>query len=47
MTNDVYDVVIRGGTVVTEDGVQLADVAVTSGRIAALLTPGTETAEGF
>lgn len=44
MTNDVYDVVIRGGTVVTEDGVQLADVAVTSGRIAALLTPGTETA---
>ena len=44
MTNDVYDVVIRGGTVVTEDGVQLADVAVTSGRIAALLKPGTETA---
>ena len=44
MTNDVYDVVIRGGTVVTEDGVQLADVVVTSGRIAALLTPGTETA---
>ena len=44
MTNAVYDVVIRGGTVVTEDGVQLADVAVTSGRIAALLKPGTETA---
>jgi len=44
MTKNVYDVVIRGGTVVTEDGVQLADVAVASGRIAALLTPGTETA---
>lgn len=37
-----YDLIVRGGTVVSESGRTVADVAVADGRIAALLAPGTE-----
>ena len=37
-----YDLIVRGGTVVTQQGAPSAlDIAVTGGRIAALLAPGT------
>ena len=35
-----FDLIVRGGTVVTETGVALADVAITAGKIAAIATPG-------
>jgi len=35
-----YDLIIRGGTVATPNGVAPADVAVTGGRIAAISAPG-------
>ncbi|MEZ4595535.1 MAG: hypothetical protein R3C32_01165 [Chloroflexota bacterium] len=38
----VFDVVIRGGTVVSPEGRVQADVAVADGRVAALVAPGTE-----
>lgn len=36
------DAVVRGGTLVTEDGVFSGDVAIAGGRIAAILMPGAE-----
>ena len=36
-----YDLLIRGGTVVTPDGPRAADVAISGERIAAILEPGT------
>jgi len=36
----VHDLVVRGGTLVTSSGVRRADVAVTGGRIDAVLPPG-------
>ncbi len=36
----MFDTLIRGATVVTPDGVRLLDLALSSGRIAALLEPG-------
>ncbi|HEX5466506.1 MAG TPA: dihydroorotase family protein [Candidatus Limnocylindrales bacterium] len=36
-----YDLVIRGGTLVSPTGRQTADVAIAGGRIAALVAPGT------
>jgi dihydroorotase len=41
-----FDLVIRGGTVVTATSQTLADVAVTDGRIAAIVPPGTELEAG-
>ncbi len=41
-----YDSLIRGGSVVTEYGVQALDVALRGGKIAALLAPGTEAEAG-
>ncbi|MBX3031224.1 MAG: dihydroorotase family protein [Chloroflexi bacterium] len=38
----MFDLVIRGGTVVSPEGRVAADVAITDGRIAAVVTPGTE-----
>jgi allantoinase len=35
----MYDLIVRGGTLVTESGVFAADVAIRDGRIAALLAP--------
>lgn len=35
-----YDLILRGGTIVTESGAFTADLAVHSGRIAGILTPG-------
>jgi dihydroorotase len=37
-----FDLVIRGGTVVSPEGRVEADVAITDGRIAAVVAPGTE-----
>ncbi|MFN8518530.1 MAG: dihydroorotase family protein [Chloroflexota bacterium] len=37
-----FDLVIRGGTVVSPEGRVAADVAIADGRIAALVAPGTE-----
>lgn len=41
----MFDTVIRGGTVVTPDGIAPLDIGIADGKIAALLTPG-EKAEG-
>lgn len=41
-----FDLVIRGGTVVSPEGCVAADVAITDGRIAALVAPGTELEAG-
>ncbi|MFL5756521.1 MAG: dihydroorotase [Chloroflexota bacterium] len=38
---DRYDLLVRGGTVVTATGRGPADVAITNGRIAAIVAPGT------
>ncbi len=38
----VFDLLIRGGTVVSPEGRVQADVAITDGRIAAVVAPGTE-----
>lgn len=38
----MFDLVIRGGTVVSPEGRVAADVAITDGRIAAVVAPGTE-----
>jgi dihydropyrimidinase len=40
----MYDLLIRGGTVITSSGRCCAEVAVKDGKIAALLLPGTEAA---
>ncbi len=37
----LYDLVIRGATIVAPDGRQAGDVAIAGGRIAAILDPGT------
>ncbi len=35
-----YDLIVRGGTVATPNGIAPGDVAVTGGRIAAISDPG-------
>lgn len=42
MPETTHDLVIRGGTVVDSMGSDLVDVAIKSGKISALLSPGTE-----
>ena len=41
-----YDLIVRGGLLVLPDGIRAADIAVSGGRIAALLEPGDPAAAG-
>ena len=41
-----FDLVITGGTAVTPDGLRAADLAISAGRIAAILAPGTAVQAG-